>query len=269
MLDFREMTGSELSGLILEALERSAKALDAAQIHKALPTPYRSSSVEIMALLHSLESEEKIWKWGQAKNTRYSTVSPSARARQHMLDALRDPLSAPKLKEIAGRRLEGYPSKERGKLLTSVLRALVAEGAVIKSPRRGEQYSRPAAKPAFAEALAAIRRDYANIPAAEAYRVFQQIFGPEFTLEERIERAVLAVEPRARTGGVAWAPDVRSRLSPPVAKEAFDAAILEMARNGLLHLHEFSGHLQVSAEQRRDLVFDGQGNYYGGIALGA
>jgi hypothetical protein len=269
MLDFREMTGSELSGLIVEALERSAKALDAAQIHKALPTLYRAPLDDIMGRLHSLEGEGKIWKWGEAKKPRYSAANPSECARQHMLDVLRGPLSGPKLKEVAGRRLEGYPSGQKGKLLTSMLRSLVAEGAVIKLPRRGEQYSRPPAKAALAEALATIRRDYANIPAAEAYRAFEQIFGPEFTLEERIERAVLAVEPRARTGGVAWAPDVRARLSPPVEKEAFDAAILGMARNGLLHLHEFSGHLQVSEEQRRGLVFDGQGKYYGGIAFGA
>jgi hypothetical protein len=261
------MTESESSGLILEALQRSAKALDAAQIRKALPAPYRSPSLEIMTLLHRLEGEGKIWKWGEAKNPRYSTVSPGERARQNMLDALRAPLSAPKLKEIVGRRLQGYPSSEKGKFLTAILHALVAEGAVMKSPARGIQYSRPAAKPVLDEALATIRRDYANIPAAEAYRAFEQIFGPEFTLEERIQRAVLAVEPRARTGGVAWAPDVRARISPPVEKEVFDAAVLGMARNGLLHLHEFSGHLQVSEQQRQDLVFDGQGKYYGGITL--
>ena len=261
------MTGNEPSGLILEALERSAKALDAGQIHRALPAPYRAAPSDITTLLNSLEGEGKVWKWGEAKKARYSTVSPAERARQHMLDALRVPLSAPKLKEIVGRRLEGYPSKERGKLLTSVLRTLVTQGAIKKLPRRGEQYSRPAA--ALAEALATIRRDYANTPAAEAWRVFEQIFGPEFTLEERIERAVLAVEPRARTGGVAWAPDVRGRLSPPAEKEAFDAAVLGMARNGLLNLHEFSGFLQVNEDQRRDLIFDGQGKYYGGIAFRA
>lgn len=261
------MTESESSGLILEALQRSTKALDAAQILKALPTPYRSPSLEIMPLLDRLEGEGKIWKWGETKKPRYSIVSPGERARQNMLDALRAPLSAPKLKEIVGRRLQGYPYSEKGKLLTAILHALVAEGAVLKLPARGIQYSRPAAKPAFAEALATIQRDYAHIPAAEAYRAFEQIFGPEFTLEERIQRAVLTVEPRARTGGVAWAPDVRARIAPPVEKEVFDAAILGMARNGLLHLHEFSGYLQLSEQQRQDLVFDGQGKYYGGIAL--
>jgi len=261
------MTESESSGLILEALQRSAKALDAAQILKALPAPYRSPSVDIMALLDKLEGEGKVWKWGEAKKPRYSTVNPVERARQTMLDALPAPLSAPKLKEIVGRRLQGYPSNQKGKLLTSILHALVAEGAVMKLPARGIQYSRPAAKPAFADALAAIRRDYADIPSAEAHRAFEQIFGPEFTIEERIQRAVLVVEPRARTGGVAWAPDVRARISPPVGKEVFDAAVLGMARIGLLHLHEFSGHLQVSEQQRQDLVFDGQEKYYGGITL--
>lgn len=214
------MTESESSGLILEALQRSAKALDAAQIGKALPAPYRSPSLEIMTLLHRLEGEGRIWKWGEAKKPRYSTVNPGERARQNMLDALRAPLSAPKLKEIVGRRLQGYPASEKGKFLTAILHALVAEGAIMKLPARGVQYSRPAAKPAFAEALATIRREYADIPAAAAYRAFEQIFGPEFTLEDRIQRAVLAVEPRAGIGGVAWAPDVRARISPPVEKRS-------------------------------------------------
>lgn len=261
------MTASELNTLVLEALQRSAKALSADGIGKALPKPYREPA-RIADVLESLQAEGKVWKWGTLRNRAvYSAASADARARQCMIDALRAPLSAPKLKEIAARRLEGYPSKEKPKLLLKVLGELVAEGAILKIPRRGEKYSQPAAKPDFAEALAAIKGDYADVPAAEAYRTFEQVFGPEFTLEERIERAVLAVEPRARTGSVAWAPDVRARLSPPVDKEAFDSAVLGMARAGVVGLHEFIGYLQVSEEQRRELVFDGQGKYYGGIFL--
>ncbi len=262
------MTASELNGLVVEALRRSAKALSAGQIDKALPSACRVPAEQMAEVLRSLEAEGKIWKWGAtAAKPVYSSASAEERARQGMMDALSAPLSAAKLREIAGRRLEGYPYKEKGKLLGAVLRALVAEGAVVKIPRRGEQYSRPAGKPDFAAALAAIQRDHAGVTAAEAYRAFEQVFGPEFSLEERIERAALAVEPRARAGGVAWAPDVRARLSPRVDKESFDAAVLGMARAGALSLHEFIGYLQLSEEQRRDLVFDGQGRYYGGIAL--
>lgn len=258
------MTASELNGLILEVLRRSAKPLNADQINKALPKPYRGEAVADVLL--GLEAEGKVWKWGAFA---YSTADAGERARQYLLDALRAPLSAVKLKQIAGRRLEGYPYKEKGKLLTAALRALVAEGEVLKLSRRGEQYSRPSAKPDFAGALATLRQDYPGVPAGEAYRIFEQVLGPELTLEERIRRAAIAVEPRAASGGVAWAPDVRARLSPPVDKEAFDSAVLAMARAGFLHLHEFVGYLQLSEEQRRELVFDGQGKYYGGIALGA
>jgi hypothetical protein len=262
------MTGSELDALVLEALGRSTKALTADGIKKAIPRPYRDSSERIADVLEKLSAEGKVWKWGaSAKKPAYATASAEARARQCIIDVLRVPIGAARLKEIAGRKLEGYPAKEKGKLLTAALHALAAEGAVTRIPRRGEQYSRPAAKPDFSEALAALQREYAGMPAANAYRAFEQVFGPEFTLEERIQRAVLAVEPRARTGGVAWAPDVRSRLAPPMDKEAFDSAVLGMARAGVLGLHEFAGYLQLSEDQRRELVFDGQGRYYGGIAL--
>lgn len=262
-----EMTAGELNTVVLEALQRSTKPLSIDGIGKALPKPYRAPGA-IADALESLEAEGKVWNWGIVrKKAVYSAASPEERARQYMIDALRAPLSAAKLKEIAGRRLEGYPSKEKSRLLTAALRALVAEGAVTRIPRRGEQYSRPSAKPDFGEALAAIKGDYAEVSAVEAYRTFEQVFGPEFTLEERIERAVLAVEPRARTGAVAWAPDVRARLSPPVDKEAFDAAVLGMARAGVVGLHEFIGYLQLNEEQRAELVFDGQGKYYGGIVL--
>jgi hypothetical protein len=264
------MTASELDALVLEALQRSTKPLTADGIRKAIPRPYRKSSERIADVLENLITEGRVWKWGaSAKKPVYAASSPDERARQFIIDALRVPLSAAKLKQIAGRRLDGYPAKEKPKLLKAVLLGLLEEGAVTKIPRRGEQYSRPAAKPDFAEALAALQRDYAGVPAAEAYSAFERIFGPEFTLEERIQRAVLTVEPRARTGGVAWAPDVRLRLSPRVDKDAFDAAVLGMARAGMLGLHEFVGYLELSEEQRRELVFDGQGRYYGGIALRA
>ena len=263
------MTASELNTAVLEALQRSAKPLTVDGIGKALPKPYREPTA-IADALKSLDAEGKVWNWGIVrKKAVYSTANADERARQYMIDALRTPLSAAKLKEITSRRLEGYPAKEKGKLLTAVLRALIAEGALIRIPRRGEQYSRPAAKPDFAEALSAIKSDYAGVPAAEAYRTFEQVFGPEFTLEERIQRAALAVEPRARTGSVAWAPDVRARLSPQVDKEVFDSAVLGMARAGVVGLHEFIGYLQLSEEQRRELVFDGQGKYYGCIFLRA
>jgi hypothetical protein len=73
------------------------------------------------------------------------------------------------------------------------------------------------------------------------------------------------VEPGAQHGALVTSRELRraARLN----KADFDALALELARQGrlVLHRHDFASSL--SPEEKDELVSDGQGNYYVGLAL--
>ena len=74
-----------------------------------------------------------------------------------------------------------------------------------------------------------------------------------------------SIEPRAERGALVGSRDLRraARLD----KAAFDRAVLELARQGRvsLHRHDYAGGL--SPTEQDELVTDGAGKYYAGIAL--
>jgi hypothetical protein len=51
------------------------------------------------------------------------------------------------------------------------------------------------------------------------------------------------------------------------AKAEFDQAVLSLYKNGRVYLDRHDHPLRLSDAERRDLVFDGAGNYYVGITL--
>ncbi len=52
-----------------------------------------------------------------------------------------------------------------------------------------------------------------------------------------------------------------------VDKQAFDAALLQMARDGLLSLYQHDYPASLSEHERETLVRDAEGNYYNGVSL--
>jgi hypothetical protein len=73
------------------------------------------------------------------------------------------------------------------------------------------------------------------------------------------------LEPGADRGALVGARDLRraARLD----KRLFDEAVLELARQGRLSLHQHDFAASLSPAERDDLVTDGAGTYYVGIAL--
>jgi hypothetical protein len=73
------------------------------------------------------------------------------------------------------------------------------------------------------------------------------------------------IEPRAERGALVGFRDLRRTAQ--LEKEAFDRAVLELARQGRvsLHRHDYVGSL--SPAERDELVVDGAGNHYIGVAL--
>lgn len=73
------------------------------------------------------------------------------------------------------------------------------------------------------------------------------------------------VEPRAERGALVGARDLRRAAG--IEKAPFDRAVLELARQGKLSLHRHDYPSSLSPSERDELVADGNGAYYVGVAL--
>lgn len=73
------------------------------------------------------------------------------------------------------------------------------------------------------------------------------------------------IEPGADRGALVSARDLRRAAR--LEKQEFDRAALELARQGRLSLHRHDYPAALSAADRDDLIADGQGTYYVGLAL--
>jgi hypothetical protein len=86
---------------------------------------------------------------------------------------------------------------------------------------------------------------------------------PAPSLEQKILEKL-----KGRPGGLSLT-EVRASLGPKpkVAKADFDQAVLSLYKDRRVYLDRHDHPLRLSDVERRDLVFDGAGNYYVGITL--
>lgn len=86
---------------------------------------------------------------------------------------------------------------------------------------------------------------------------------PESTVD--LVSLIKRIEPAAMNGALVAARELRRAAN--LVKSQFDAAVLDLARQGrlMLHRHDFAGGLEPA--EREELVTDGAGTYYVGVAL--
>lgn len=85
------------------------------------------------------------------------------------------------------------------------------------------------------------------------------------TAPDRLIELMMTLEPGAARGTLISVRDLRR--SAQWDKAAFDAAVLQLSRQGKLALHWHDFPASLTAEERDELVTDGAGNYYIGVAL--
>lgn len=92
---------------------------------------------------------------------------------------------------------------------------------------------------------------------------------PPERLEQLIFDAMRAVQPGADAGALVTARELRQapQLRLAAKKTAVDAAVLRLAEQGRLALHRHDFPSSLNEEDRGQLVTDGRGNYYVGVAM--
>lgn len=142
---------------------------------------------------------------------------------------LRPPTAAPYLKEFAGP-------------LTTIITTLTEAGVAADDIRR-----------AIVEMVEA-----AGIP-------FGMSRAAPSTAPERLIELMMTLEPGAARGTLIGVRDLRRAARWD--KAAFDAAVLQLSRDGKLALHRHDFPSNLTPAERDDCVTDGSGNYYVGLAL--
>jgi hypothetical protein len=160
---------------------------------------------------------------------------PIGKAKKEMLGR-RPPSPEPYLREIADK-------------LTTIVTRLTEANVPQGDLRRALVQLIEAAGVPFASAAVATRENPARVPA------------PAVDLMALMRR----IEPGADRGALVVSRDLRRAAK--MEKQAFDRAVLELARQGRLSLHQHDFASALSPAERDELVTDGTGAYYVGMAL--
>jgi ribosomal protein S21 len=239
-----------------------------------LTGPFRVGPQQKNELLALLQSDPRICAWpGSGKTARFWHRSPQDVAISAALEfASQRPLDAPALVRGIVKAAYRYP-REGAKTLVD---QLVREHRLYEDPPWGRKRKISASRPDPERYRAEL--DAELIPILEKYAALG--ITPQTLVEticagapkpapqsaaETIIRTLDRIEPRkglvVAVSKVRHAPELDG-----MGKTDFDAAALRLFAERRVFLHDHTAPHTLSAAARNDLIADGKGNYYVGIA---
>jgi hypothetical protein len=292
--DVRRMVRDEL----LLDLARLESPLAAAQVAKGLKLPLKVSEADAATVLESLVEAGSLHRHPAATaagRPRYATRSVEAFRRAALLSAVArtGPLAETKLKGL----VKGISFDDFRALLDALLR----ERQLFAHPPVGRTGKvlfggRPPAPEAYLTEVETVlgravsRLRECGVDADELRRAVVGVveragvsFGGARGGSSSTERVSVAeslpdlidilreLDPAADRGGLVATRDLRRgaerKQGARIDKRAFDAAVLSLSREGRLSLHRHDHASGLSETERDELVTDGAGNYYVGVAI--
>lgn len=85
--------------------------------------------------------------------------------------------------------------------------------------------------------------------------------------DERLLEAMRAVNPRVDDGDMVLLADLRKKLDAHLPGSDFDHAVLDAVQRRRFAIHRFDRPNLISAEERAQMIHDGEGNYHNTISL--
>jgi hypothetical protein len=287
-MDAQQAVAEEIE-VLLKTLQQADGPLRINQIRDQLPVGrYKLDEKQIGQILDGLIAQRRVYRFKPyiSKADRFWTRSHDDYARQTILRKLDEkPLTRADLLKCTKIELGDISEIRRGELLS----ALVREGAVQKWPMmlggRSNYFSTRPPDPRFyidrafaklSEKLGVSRERLVEaaggiVPESAAAQSSAERPAPEPVVEnlpQLILDRMLQIKPAVATGALLSLTELRAALKGDIRdKESFDRAVIELAEQNraALHYHDFPASL--SREKLDELVTDGRGNYFIGIAL--
>jgi hypothetical protein len=258
---------SEIVPAVREALQRSDKPLSLTQLCKQLTGPFRvpeKKKSELRAVLQR-DSPQGIYEWPKFRGSiRFWDRDPKGVAEAALIEiASEKPITRSVLLKALAKKVTGYKSE-------TLIPELLHDRRLFEDPPWGRNRKLTAIRPdperyrsELEGQLRPILEKYAALgitPLATS-----GTGAPTRVSAESIAEALERIEPRK---GLVVALS-RIRKAPEldgVSKSDFDRAVMQLLEQRRVFLHDHSAPHTLSAAEQEQLVTDGKGNFYVGIA---
>ena len=286
----RKAPAPPLSNDELAALAREVVAANpgskGADIKKRLPKPAQRQHAEALVLLRELAAKGEVFRLAKGKIERFFAVDPVATLDRVVLVLFgrEGSFSAPELKKAVERDARGHGDLMAEWLKSALARRVVFEHAPAPKSRAKRYGAHPDLARLLAKTLAELKKalaqtDVAGVPRELVLDALRKDLGvasqhasatpspapPADGADLEVVRAALSqLASEHRPGTLLLVHDLRART--PLDKERFDAAAIALSREGAAVLHHHDHAAALSEEERRQLVTDGRGTHYIGIA---
>jgi len=277
----RHVTSEELETAVRALVER-ASGLAGSEFKRELGKDFKGHDQRALEVASELASRGQLYRWSSARKVRYFRHDPVAAVAEMALAVLAEgPLTEGELKKRVEARNRGL-----GDLVKEWLKGALARGDVfVHVPLPRSKTKRFGRRPDVAVVLnkvlvelrkalgtAAGRRLERDLVAQALARELGVTLSSAQRAEpaERTDREVLLdalarlAEERAPQS-LLLVRELRARTS--FDKERFDSVVLDLEREGLITLHHHDFPAALSPAERAELVSDGRGTHYVGIAL--
>jgi hypothetical protein len=269
-----DLTPEELAAIVRQAVARTSGVTGAA-LKKALPGAPKSAKEQGLEVARELAARNELVRWAKGPKECFFERDPIAgldRLAREVLGA--GPLTEPELKQrisaISPAHAELFADWKKGALGRRVLHEHAS-----KPKRLGRE---PDIRCALSKALEALKKTIASLDAlgvsAEAVAVVLRaelgLGGSQRVVEvteqdrdvllDALRRLVKEKPP----GSLLSLRELRTRVR--LEKEVFDATALALSNEGVVVLHHHDYPDSLSPSEKRELVQDGRGTSYVGIA---
>lgn len=277
---------SILREMILKAVGQQKPPQTVRDLRKHLTGPFKLPEEALLEIVNGLVKEGNLFAWpakGKGK-PRYWDKEPASFISGTIIDRLSEkPLTAVALNRLLVKALFGIPKKE----IEKGIQALTLQGSIRHHPRFGMLKAKLGLRPPDPQPyLFKVRKEMEQVykmlgPTGVSREEIQKAFFdgaglppdppgqseayPRKELEEEILSKMVEVEPQAPYGALVSLRNLRRSLG--LAKEVFDRAIIDLAKNKRIILHQHSFPQGLSIEEQQSLVEDQKGHSYVGAVL--
>ncbi len=274
----------DLEAVVREAV-RTTPGLKSSQIKKALPPSYQAFAKEAQATLLLLAGRGEVHRQ-PGKMELFFERDPRAALDEIVPSRLSaEPLGKSTLKALVRDQAPGHELILDHWLTSALTRGLIFEHASAPGSKEKRYANAPDLGKSLTPVLTAMKKallktDGQGIPRHRIAEVLLRELGvspptpqtgsngapQDRTAHEQflaVLRGLVAENPRQALLSIR---DLRARVA--LSKERFDAVALDLMRDGKVSLHYHDHPASLPEAERSQLVQDGRGNYYIGIAPG-
>lgn len=275
----------DLEAVVRESV-RMTPGLKSSQIKKALPSPYQAFAKEAQAMLRLLGERQEVCRVLVGKTEFFFERDPHAALDEILPQRLSgEPLGKDTLKVLVQELAPGHEFIFEAWLKSAVTRGLIFEHAPVPASKEKRYGNAPDLGKSLASVLTALRKallktDDQGIPRHQIAEVLLRDLGVSLATAHTASngaqvnhaeheqflaglRGLAAENPRQALLSIR---DLRPRVA--LRKERFDAVALDLMRGHKVSLHYHDHPAALPETERSQLVQDGRGNYYIGIAPG-